>query len=124
MGRVFLDANVVIDFLERKEAETRNRLKSNTLYITPLSIHILLYLMRLRIPYSKLTEIKQYFSIIEFNESIMYSALGGPTDDFEDNVQLHSAAEAECDLFLTEDKRLIGMKFFGKTRITGIQALQ
>ena len=124
MGRVFLDANVVIDFLERKEAETRNRLKSNTLYITPLSIHILLYLMKLRISYPKLTEIKQYFSIIEFNESIMYSALGGPTDDFEDNVQLHSAAEAECDLFLTEDKRLIGMKFFGKTRITGIQALQ
>ena len=82
MGRVFLDANVVIDFLERKEAETRNRLKSNTLYITPLSIHILLYLMKLRISYPKLTEIKQYFSIIEFNESIMYSALGGPTDDF------------------------------------------
>lgn len=32
-------------------------------------------------------------------------------------TQLHSAAEAECDYFLTSDKKLLAMKFFGKTRI-------
>lgn len=119
MGRIFLDANIVIDFLERKEKETRRQLKLHTLFITPLSIHVLLYVMKQKIPYSKLEEIKQHFGVVELNESIMYSALAGPTNDFEDNVQLHSAAEAECDVFLTSDKKLQDMKFFGKTQITG-----
>lgn len=48
----------------------------------------------------------------------MYKALEGPTVDFEDNTQLHSAAEAECDYFLTNDEKLLKMKFFGKTRLT------
>lgn len=41
----------------------------------------------------------------------------GPTKDLEDNIQLHSAAEAESDIFLTADKKLVDMKFFGKTQI-------
>jgi len=43
----------------------------------------------------------------------------GPTDDFEDNVQLHSAVMGDCDYFLTMDKKLIKMKYFGKMRICG-----
>lgn len=43
--------------------------------------------------------------------------LSGPTVDFEDNVQLHSAAEAECEIFLTEDKKLLKLGFFGKTHV-------
>lgn len=55
--------------------------------------------------------------MIPFDSAIAEKALVGPTSDFEDNVQLHSAAEAECDIFLTEDKKLSDMKFFGKVRI-------
>ena len=57
------------------------------------------------------------FQLTDFSEDILDRALNGPTDDLEDNVQLHSAAEAECDLFLTNDKRLLGLKFFGKAQI-------
>lgn len=40
-----------------------------------------------------------------------------PTSDLEDNIQLHSAAEADCDYFLTSDKKLLAMIYFGKTKI-------
>jgi len=51
-------------------------------------------------------------------DKILDLALEGPVDDLEDNIQLHSASEAECDVFLTNDKRLLGIKFFGKTKTT------
>lgn len=38
-------------------------------------------------------------------------------ENLEDNIQLHSAAEAECDFFLTSDDKLLKIKFFGKTEI-------
>ena len=44
-------------------------------------------------------------------------SLDGPTKDLEDNIQLHSAAKTEADFFLTNDKKLLKMKFFGKMRI-------
>ena len=53
------------------------------------------------------------------NEKIVDAALTGPTVDFEDNVQLHSAAEEDCNLFLTSDKKILAMKFFGKVKIAG-----
>lgn len=57
------------------------------------------------------------FNIIDLDKDILDKALESPTKDLEDNIQLHSAAEAECDYFLTEDKGLLKMKFFGKTKI-------
>ena len=53
-------------------------------------------------------------------DKILDLALEGPVDDLEDNIQLHSASEAECDVFLTNDKKLLKMKFFGKMRIVSI----
>lgn len=61
--------------------------------------------------------LEESYNMVDFSREISNKALRGPTDDFEDNVQLHSAAQAECDLFLTEDKKLLTLKFFGKTRV-------
>lgn len=55
--------------------------------------------------------------MIDFSEDILDKALDGPSADLEDNIQLHSAAEAEADLFLTNDEGLLNLKFFGKTEI-------
>lgn len=60
---------------------------------------------------------KEKFSIVDLSRSILDKALQGPTADLEDNIQLHSAAEADCDLFLTNDERLLKITFFGKTKI-------
>lgn len=116
MARVFLDTNVVIDFIEERR-EVNPDLLENDLFVSPLSFHILIYTYKYKIPNETLTKSRKYFNIVPLKEDISDSALLGPTNDFEDNIQLHSAAEAECDFFLTNDKKLLALKFFGKTKI-------
>lgn len=117
MAKVFLDTNVVIDFVERRKKDTRSALKSYLLYASVLSIHILIYATKNRLPYAEGSNINRYFTLVDFDKSVMLAALNGPTKDFEDNVQLHSAIEADCNIFLTSDKDLLKMKFFGNMRI-------
>jgi|SRR5579885_1092876 len=118
MVKIFLDANYFIDAIHRKpERAILESLRHTIMYISPLSVHIYCYISKIKIPDSRLFRQKDIFQIVDFSDDIVDRALQGPTSDFEDNVQLHCAAEAECDIFLTEDKRLLQMKFFGKVRI-------
>lgn len=118
MARLFLDANYFIDLVEERKPEVGlNQFAEHQLFISSLSIHILTYLYKYKIPDKGLNVALKNFNIIDFNKQIVGVSLFGPTTDFEDNVQLHSAAEAECDLFLTEDRKLLNLKFFGKTKI-------
>ena len=117
MAKIFLDTNVFIDLVEEREQITLPDFLGNELFISPLSIHILTYIYKYNIPNDTLSEIQNYFNFVPFDEIVTKNALVGPTQDFEDNVQLHSAAEAECNVFLTNDQQLQDLKFFGKTRI-------
>ena len=63
---------------------------------------------------------KDKFQLVDFSEKILERALNNPTPDLEDNIQLHSAVEAECDIFLTGDQRLLNLKFFGKVQILSV----
>lgn len=116
MGRVFLDTNFYIDVAQRAK-EKWVSLKGNLLFISPLSTHILFYTRKLKVPTQAVNEFQDLLGIVPFTKHILDKALEGPTNDLEDNIQLHSAAEAECDVFLTNDKKLLGLKFFGKTKI-------
>lgn len=118
MARAFLDTNIFIGFIEKRQESVLVHLKPHIVFISPLSVHILAYVYKYKIPKEELLKSLEQFMIISFNEHIMNNALLGPTSDFEDNVQLHSAAQEECDIFLTNDKKLLGMRFFGKTKIT------
>src|SRR3989304_4512900 len=113
MARVFLDANIFIDLVENRRPILTDELDKNTLCISSLSAHILMYITKHKVPYGKLSNTIDSFSIVPFDLTICSQALEGPTSDFEDNVQLHSAASAECDIFLTSDKKLLKLKFFG-----------
>lgn len=117
MAKVFLDANIFIDLVENRKPIDRKLLYTHSIYLSPVSVHILTYLYKYRIPDKRLANIDRFFKVIPFNVDITIEALGGPTADFEDNVQLHSAAQAEADFFLTNDDKLLKMKFFGKTEI-------
>lgn len=123
MARVFLDTNFYIDLTKRAK-EKWGLLAGDLLFISPLSAHILFYARKLKVPDETVNVLQEQFGIVPFTKFILDKALSGPTDDLEDNIQLHSAAEAECDLFLTADKRLLDMKFFGKTKIIPPQELQ
>lgn len=116
MVRVFLDTNFYIDITKRAK-EKWESLRENLLFISPLSTHILFYTRRLKVPDREVNKLQEQFGIVPFTKHILDKALEGPTTDLEDNIQLHSAAEAECDMFLTNDEKLLKLKFFGKTQL-------
>jgi predicted nucleic acid-binding protein len=116
MARIFLDTNLYIDVVKRAK-EKWEGLRTEFLFISPLSIHVLFYIAKLKVPSREINELQEQFGVVPLNEAILAKALQGPTEDLENNIQLHSAAEAECDLFLTSDQKLLKMKFFGKTHI-------
>ena len=104
MARIFLDTNIFIDAIHRKpEKKIQESLIGQILYISPFSIGIYCYLYKVKTPNVILSAQIKKFHLLELSDSICDKALKGPTDDFEDNIQLHSAAEAECDLFLTAE---------------------
>lgn len=117
MAKIFLDANWVIDITKRKP-KSRQVLDGLQVFISPLSIHILCYYYKLKIPDETLAKFVDEYYLVEISSKLLKKALRGPTPDLEDNIQLHSAAEADCDYFLTNDKKLLKMKFFGKAHIT------
>ncbi len=121
MARIYLDANYFIDAVERQpKKEILKSLLGHINIVSPLSIAIYCYLYKLKIPNKHLSAQLGEFQLVDLSQTICDKALLGPTKDYEDNVQLHSAAEARCDLFLTKDKGLLKMKFFGKTKIASI----
>lgn len=118
MGKVFLDTNYFIDAVHRKpEKQILDHLIGYIPYISTLSFHIYCYTFKIKIPNQKLLNQKGKFQFVDFSKKLLEKALQGPTGDLEDNIQLHSGAEAECDFFLTADENLINMKFFGKMQI-------
>lgn len=116
MARVYLDTNVYIDAAYRNP-QINNRFLTHEVYYSPLSTHILFYTFKLKIPQPTIDVLESKFKIVDLTADTLQNALRGPTEDLEDNIQLHSAAEAGCEYFLTNDAKLLGMKFFGKAKI-------
>lgn len=118
MARIFLDANAFIDLVTSRTINQLKQLSGHELFISPLSIHIFLYVFKVKVPSKIIGNLLRYLSLISLTDGIVAKALIGPTTDFEDNVQLHSAASVDCDFLLTSDRKLLKTKFFGKTQIT------
>lgn len=116
MAKVFLDTNLYIDVVKRAK-EKWEHLRRDLLFISPLSTHVLFYTSKLKIPDQEVDELQEQFGIVPLTKDILNKALQGPTTDLEDNIQLHSATEVDCTIFLTTDQKLLNMKFFGKVQI-------
>jgi len=118
MAKIFLDTNYFIDAIYRRpEKKILETLEGYSVYISTLSIHIYCYVYNIKIPNSGVAEQIGKFQVVDFSEIVLNRSLVGPTGDFEDNVQLHSAAEADCNVFLTNDKKIKALKYFGKIKI-------
>lgn len=121
MAKIFLDTNYFIDAIHRRpEKQILDLLTGHIVYISTLSFHIYCYAYKIKIPDKKVLLQKEKFQLVDFSEKILERSLINPTTDLEDNIQLHSAAEAQCDLFLTNDQQLLNLKFFGKVQIISI----
>lgn len=116
MAQVFIDANFLFDLSERAPQKSR-QLTGHHVFVSPLSYHILFFTYKYKVPQDEISKQKELLDMVSLTDNILSHALQGPTSDLEDNIQLHSAAEAECDYFLTSDDKLLKMKFFGKTQI-------
>ncbi|PJA38090.1 hypothetical protein CO180_04345 [candidate division WWE3 bacterium CG_4_9_14_3_um_filter_41_6] len=115
--RIFLDANAFIDILEDREGVKAKDLVGNVLFISVLTLHIYVYSYKITIPSDTVSLLKSQFTYVDVTSSISEKSMTGPTSDFEDNIQLHSAIESKADLFITRDKKLLSLGYFGACRI-------
>ncbi|MCL4390261.1 MAG: hypothetical protein M1484_02535 [Patescibacteria group bacterium] len=116
MARVFLDTNWYFDIAKR-DKEKVGLLKGHLVFISTLSTYILFYAFKLKVPNVEANQTQELLFPVALSKEILDRALDGPTTDLEDNIQLQSTTESSCDYFLTNDKNLLKMKFFGKAQI-------
>src|SRR3989344_3983620 len=101
MARIFLDTNTFIDINERRDPELLELLVNCSLYISVISIGIWAYIYKRTVPSPSFAKLADTFNLVDVTEDIATKSFLGPTNDFEDNVQLHSASEANCTVFIT-----------------------
>ena len=113
MKRIFLDTNIVLDFLIREEYKPQIReLISHSedfdLYISYLTVANAAYIMR---KYSKvelrsnLELILELFEIIPNDKQQLLEAIKTDSPDFEDMLQYQSAKSVKCDVILTRNSK-------------------
>jgi predicted nucleic acid-binding protein len=103
MKHLFLDTNVVLDFLsDRKPHSTDAAVlfelaekEKVTLHLSAISYNNIYYIIRRVVGYKKalalLSEIAELVYCIELNEGIINKAMKSDFPDFEDAIQFYSA---------------------------------
>lgn len=117
MAKVFLDTNAFIDVIEDRDGRLIGALAGHEFYVSVLSISTWAYIYKHGVPNAKFEHLFDTFSFADATCEIVKKSFLGPTNDFEDNIQLHSAAESNCTIFVTKDKMLLKLGYFGKVRI-------
>ncbi len=117
MAKVFLDANYIIGLVNRVPGTDATTLHKHEGFISALSCHILFYVNKINVPNKNINSYLEDFNTVDLKAKTLGKALEGPTNDLEDNIQLLTAAEMNCDYFLTADKKLLKIKFFGNVQI-------
>jgi predicted nucleic acid-binding protein len=106
MKHYFLDTNVVLDFLARREPFAEAALevfragleRRVTLYVASLSFSTIYYVMRRQAsPQAAqlmVANLERLVTIVAVDALIVQQAIGGPFPDFEDGIQHYAAASA------------------------------
>lgn len=124
MKKVFLDTNVVIDLLDKREPFyveavaifTLAYNKKITLYVSPMTYATASYLLRkqgqerMR---SLLGNFRQLSRVTIANEKVVDDALASSFVDFEDALQYYSALDKKVDVIVTRN-----VKDFEYSKIT------
>lgn len=115
--KVFLDTNVLIDFLAKRPdffEEACNLINLGIkgdikLYTTSLSFATCTFVCRKILGYNGVIKalqiLESYISIVEMNASQCHHALFSNMPDYEDMLQFEAAYEAGCDLIITRNKK-------------------
>ena len=117
MAKIFLDTNAFIDIVEKRDRELLDQLSSNQLFLAAYSIPVWFYVYKHSVPNPNTEKLFKTFNVVDTTSDIISRSLVGPTKDLEDNIQLHSASDSGCEVFLTKDKDLLKLGYFGKVRV-------
>jgi predicted nucleic acid-binding protein len=116
MEKIFVDANIVMDLLEKREEFyqeaqelfTLSDKKNIRLYVSALTlanVHFLLY-KHLRMEARKvLAKFKVLIEVLAVDDKIIDLALTSDLKDFEDAIQYYTAIENEMDIIITRNKK-------------------
>jgi len=118
MKRVFLDTNVIIDFLaDRKPFAgaaagifSHAELGNITIFISAVSYNNIYYILRQSVSHVQalrlLDELTQLCEIVEVSGNTIRSALKSGFKDFEDAIQYHCAVSVDrIDAIVTRDTK-------------------
>ena len=117
MERIFVDTNIVIDLLAKREEfyEAAQELFSKSdnkeidLYISALTVANTHYLLANRYKSDDVTKIlikfKLLVKVLPVDDKILELALASDFKDFEDAIQYYTALENDIDIFLTRNKK-------------------
>lgn len=117
MERLYLDTNIVLDLLQKREEFypeaqelfTLSDKKKIKLYVSSLTIANTHYLLSRH--YSSddsrkiLAKFKVLVEVLSFDDKIIDLALASDLKDFEDAIQFYTAIENNMDLIITRNKR-------------------
>lgn len=116
MEKIFVDTNVVLDLLEKREEffEEAQELftladkKKVKLFISALTIANIHYLLfkHLRIEARKaIAKFKVLVEVLPIDDKILDLSLASDFSDFEDGIQYYTAIENGMDLIITRNKK-------------------
>lgn len=111
MKNVFLDANILIDLIKRRDGYEQSmeilRNENLELYISSLSVHVVTYVLKIKPNSSQMRDLIDFLSdisIIPLSNTQVSKALELGYKDFEDMLQFFSAVEF-CDTILTRNRK-------------------
>lgn len=114
---LFLDTNVIIDLLGKREPFYNSIAKIATLadrkeinlVVSALSFSTIIYVLRKfekpEITINKLRKFKMIIQIAPLNNELIEKALNSKFSDFEDALQYFSALESKCKLIITRNEK-------------------
>ncbi len=117
MQKIFLDTNIVIDFLGEREGFYEPAAKILTLadqkkiqiYTSPTSISNTFYLLskfeNTKIALEKIRKFKVLCSISVMDDEVVEKSINSDFRDFEDAMQYFSALASDCDLIITLNEK-------------------
>lgn len=114
MMKVFLDTNILMDFVENREsreyAETIIELGKTgaiQLFASYLSFANMGYILRRRSKedrYRLLSSVRNIVTVLPCDDKQLDEALASPVNDYEDMLQYQCAVAAGCDVIVTNNK--------------------
>jgi predicted nucleic acid-binding protein len=115
MKRIFLDTNILIDYIDnRAGADDAEQIfacgfsREAKLFASALTFANIAYIIKGRTQeekYDALSQMANVVEIVDLRKQEVMAAIAQPVKDFEDMLQYQCAKAAGCDYIVTNDRR-------------------